>query len=280
MTIAYMNKPADSISNFDNININSFHPIIEIHVSCKNLIKLDIGSHSDPMYVLLTQQNGEFVEFQRTETIFNNPNPNFVQSFKTFYIFEIHQPLRFEIYDVDSKNDSLKKHDFIGYAETSVQDLVNNLDQEVTIELEHDTKNNKRGQIILTTQQTRESNTHIQGILQVEKLKKMKTFSKNNPFFEISKPSESGRLIPVYRSEVKHKCYSCTFKEFAIPIHVFVRSSLDDPITIRFFEHRKNKRPKMIGKYEMSVRQFMETLMTKFELTNEGKVLVNSCFNG
>ena len=51
-------------------------------------------------------------------------------SFKTFYIFKSHQPLRFEIYYVDSKNDTLKKHDFIGYAETSVQYLVNNLDQE------------------------------------------------------------------------------------------------------------------------------------------------------
>ena len=73
-----MNKPTDSISNFDNININSFHPIIEIHVSCKNLIKLNIGSDSDPMCVLLTQQNDEFVEFQRTEIIFNNLNPSFV----------------------------------------------------------------------------------------------------------------------------------------------------------------------------------------------------------
>ena len=67
-------------------------------------------------------------------------------------MFEYHQPLRFEIYYVDSKSDSLKKHDFIGYAETSVQYLVNNLDQEVAIELKHETKNNKRGQKIFTAQ--------------------------------------------------------------------------------------------------------------------------------
>ena len=105
-----MNTPKDSISIFDNATINKFnHPIIEIHVSCKDLIKLDIGSPSDPFCIFCTKENGKFSESQRTETIYNNPNPNFVQSFKIFYIFESHQPIRFEIYDADSKKSSLKK---------------------------------------------------------------------------------------------------------------------------------------------------------------------------
>ena len=266
-----MNKPADSISNFDNININSFHPIIEIHVSCKDLIKLDIGSESDPMCVLFTKENGNFIESQRTETIFNDPNPNFVKSFKVYYMFESNQPLRFDVYDVDSEKASLKNHDFIGYAETDVQYLVSNLDQELTFELKNDKKNNKRGQIILISHQTKESNTHLQGTIEVEKLKKMKTFSKNNPFYEISKPSESGRYIPIYRSEIRKKCYSCQFKTFAIPVHHLITSSLDDPIRVTFFDHKNNKTPKIIGKCEMSVRQFMETIQTKQELLNENK---------
>ena len=279
MSVAYMNRPIDSVSNFDNLNVNLSHPIIEIHVSCKSLIKLDIGSESDPLCVLFTKEKGNFVESQRTETIFNDPNPNFVKSFKTFYIFESHQPLRFEVYDADSNNSSLKKHDFIGYAETDVQYLVSNLEQALTFELKNDEKNNKRGQLILTAQQTSESNTHLQGVLQVEKLKKMKTFSKNNPFFEISKPSESGRYIPVYRSEVKKKCYSCTFKKFVLPIHALVRNNLEDPITITFFDYRKNKTPVVIGSYEMSVCQFMETIRTKHELPSEVKKVGTFWFN-
>ena len=107
----------------------------------------------------------------------------------------------------------------------------------------------------------------------------MKTFSKNNPFFEISKPSESGRYIPVYRSEVKKKCYSCTFKKFVLPIHALVRNNLEDPITITFFDYRKNKTPVVIGSYEMSVCQFMETIRTKHELPSEVKKVGTFWFN-
>lgn len=275
-----MNKPIDSISNFDNININkSNHPIIEIHVSCKNLIKLDVGSQSDPFCIFMTKENGKFAESQRTETIYNNPNPNFVQSFKTYYIFESDQPIRFEVFDADTKSQSTKSHDFIGYVETSIQHLMTNLNQALTFELKNDHKNNKRGEIIISTQQSKESNTHLQGIVQVVNLKKMKTFSKNSPFFEISKPTESGRYVPVYRSEVKKKCNGCTFKEFEIPLHALVVNNLDEPITVTFYDYRNRKPPKQIGCFELSVRQFMETLRTKHEMKNEAKTVGTFWFN-
>ena len=167
-----------------NIFIPSLYPIIEIHISCKKLAKLDLTSQSDPMCVLYINQNGQYVEQDRTEVIHNNPNPNFVKTFKSYYIFEINQPLRFEVYDVDSNLSSLKKHDFIGYIETDLQHLVSNLEQELTIDLFNDKKNGERGQLIITCEQTKESNINLIGELHVEKLKKMKTFAKNNPFFE------------------------------------------------------------------------------------------------
>ena len=81
MKIAYMSKPNDSVTNLYTHNISSNHPIIEIHVSCKDLIKLDVGSESDPMCIFFTQDNGKYTEIERTEVIYNNPNPNFVKSF-------------------------------------------------------------------------------------------------------------------------------------------------------------------------------------------------------
>lgn len=266
MTIAYMNKPNDSITNLISFNAQSSYPIIEIHVSCKDLIKLDVGSESDPMCVFFTQNNGQYTETERTEVIYNNPNPNFVKSFKMLYIFEMKQPLRFEVYDCDSNKSSLKNHDFIGYIETDAQYIISNLDQELTFDLKNDKKKGKRGQIILMCQQTKESNLSFRGKIQANKLKKMKTFAKNNPFFEISKPSESGRLLPVYRSEVQKKCFGCTFKEFTISYQALCTSSLDDPITITFYDNQRNKAPKMIGQYESSIRQFMESINTHFDI--------------
>lgn len=266
MTVAYMNKPNDSITNLNLYSIQSNHPIIEIHISCQNLVKLDIGSESDPMCVFMTSENGKFTEIERTEVIYNNPNPNFVKSFKTYYIFEANQPLRFEVYDCDSSKISLEKHDFIGFCETDVQYLVSNLDQQLTFELLNDEKKGKRGEIILICHQTKESSICFKGQIQAQKLKKMKTFARNNPFFEISKPSESGRLIPVYRSEVQRKCFGCTFKDFTISYHALCTSGLDDPITISFYDNQRNKAPKLIGKYESSIRHFMESLKTNFDL--------------
>ena len=185
-----------------------------------------------------------------------------------YYIFEMNQPIRFEIYDCDSEKSSLKNHDFIGYCETDAHFIISNLDQELTFDLKNDNKKGKRGKIILMCQQTQESNISFEGQIQANKLKKMKTFARNNPFFEISKTSESGRLLPIYRSEIQKKCFGCTFKNFQIPYHALCTSGLDDPITITFYDNQRNKTPKMIGKYESSIRHFMESIQTYFDITD------------
>lgn len=269
MNIAFMNKSYDSVTSLPVYEGQNNHPVIEVHVSCKNLIKLDIGSESDPMCVFFAKENDKYIEIDRTEVINNDPNPNFVHSFKTFYIFESHQPIRFEVYDSDSKNSKLKKHDFIGYYNTDVQQLVSNLDQSLTFELQNDETKSKRGTIILTCNQTKDSTIQLEGQIRVNNLKKMKTFAKNNPFFEISRPSESGKNIPIFRSETKSKCFSCTFQTFSIPIRSICQNSLDEPITVTFFDYRSRKSAKEIGHYEYSVRNFMETLNTKFDLKGE-----------
>lgn len=266
--IAYTNEANHKYQNFNNTFIPSFYPIVEIHISGKNLAKLDLTSQSDPMCVLYTNQNGQYSEQDRTEVIKNNANPNFVKTFKSYYIFEMNQPLRFEIYDVDSNLSSLKKHDFIGYVETDLQYLVSNLGNALTFDIFHDKKSGDRGQLIITCEQTKESNVNLLGELHVEKLQKMKTFAKNNPFFEISKQTEIGHDIIVYRSKTKQKCYRCTFKQFSIPLHALYSNGLDDRITISIFDHRKKKEPKIIGKYTTTIRHFLESVQSKFELPN------------
>jgi hypothetical protein len=46
----------------------------------------------------------------------DNLNPKWVTSFKIAYHFEKVQPLMFKVYDIDDKNASLDKQDFIGHA--------------------------------------------------------------------------------------------------------------------------------------------------------------------
>ncbi|XP_033106485.1 copine-5-like [Anneissia japonica] len=99
---------------------------VEITVSCRNLIDKDVLSKSDPICVLYTAQLGtdKFAEFERTEIIQNNLNPDFVKKFILDYYFEECQRLKFEIYDIDSASSKLNRHDFLGAAQCSLGQIL------------------------------------------------------------------------------------------------------------------------------------------------------------
>lgn len=259
----------DATALFENASAN---PIINIHVACKNVIKLDIGSPSDPMCVLkIPTGNGHFAEVARTEVIWDDPNPNWVKFFQSVYIFEHHQPLRFEVYDCDSENPNLSKHDFIGYAETDVQTLVVNKGQELQIKLLHPSKKNDRGTLCINTEQASQCGSLIEGQLQCSSLKKMRTFSKDCPYFIIAKPSESGRFLPLFRSEVIKKTYHCTFKRFSIPLQIISSGDLSVPVEIQLYDFQKKKPGTLIGTAESSLSSLMENQGSEMDIVDKKK---------
>lgn len=244
-------------------------PIIEIHVSCKNLASLDIGTKSDSLCLFETEQKGKYIEEDRTEVVFDNSNPNYVRSFKTYNLSDSNKQIRFEIYDYDPKNQrNFELKDQIGYCITDIRYIASHLNQPINFNLKKYSKNGKRGQITLIAHEYKQSNSNLQFIMQAMNLKKMKTFAKNNPFFEISKPLENGHIIALYRSEALLKCYSCIFLEFTIPINSLTSKS-GDQITVTFFDYHKNKPPKMIGKCNISVKNLMNSKNTTFDLKGE-----------
>lgn len=254
----------DATPLFENASAN---PIINIHVACKNVIKLDIGSPSDPMCVLkIPTGNNSFSEVARTEVIWDDPNPNWVKFFQSVYIFEQQQPLRFEVYDCDSENPDLKKHDFIGYADTDVQTLVINKGQEMQFKLLHPTKKNDRGTLCINTEQASQCGSIIEGQLQCSGLKKMRTFSKDCPYFILAKPSESGRFLPLFRSEVYQKTFKVTFKKFSIPLQVISNGDLSVPISIQVYDFQKKKPGTLIGSTDCSLSSLMENQGSDIEI--------------
>jgi hypothetical protein len=63
-------------------------------------------------------------EYGRTETVPNTLNPDFATRIIMDFHFEEVQPLRFAVFDRDSKIDDLSKHDFIGEISSSVGEIV------------------------------------------------------------------------------------------------------------------------------------------------------------
>lgn len=89
----------------------------------------------------------------------------------------------------------------------------------------------------------------------------MRTFSKNNPYIEISRRCSNGKddFFPVYRSEVKSKCYSCTFKPFLIPLNsICPNGNLQHMVVVTCFDHSDRKPPKEIFHCLNSVSEFMK----------------------
>lgn len=112
-------------------------------ISCKNLLDADTFSKSDPFVVVQEYKDGKWTELFRTEVISNNLNPVFIKSAYLLYKFEQIQKLRFSVYDCDespTENLRLEKQDFIGYAETTLANIINNPQCSVTINLINNNK--------------------------------------------------------------------------------------------------------------------------------------------
>ena len=275
---ATINKDNQSVSNSSQVMDNTTsNPIIDIHVSCRGLPKLDIASESDPMVVMFVpERTGHDVEIARTEVIWNNPNPEFVKIFQAMYIFETEQPLKFGVYDVDSEKASLSSHDFIGWATTTVYQLVSSCDRELRLDIVNPSNPGKpRGTLCLVPEQSQASRAVVSGQFKVRKMKKMRTFSKNNPFFLLSKPSEAGRSLPVFRSETHTRCYECTWKPFTVPLKTLCNGDMDVPVDIVLMDNHSNHPDVPAGKYTASVRSLMESVGQEVQMkTFDGKKTV------
>ena len=70
---------------------------VELSIRCTNLADMDVFSKSDPFCVLYMkdQKSGQWLCFDKTETIDNNLNPHFEKKFVLQYKFEERQLLRY-----------------------------------------------------------------------------------------------------------------------------------------------------------------------------------------
>eukprot|EP01084_Bolivina_argentea_P033494 61941_1 len=108
-------------------NANTLKERVELFISCKDIIKKDLNSKSDPFVVVYIKSNksGRFEELGRTEVIYDNHYPSFSKQFRLDYYFEEEQILRFDVYDEDKKGSHrLKDHDILGSCTMSLGEIV------------------------------------------------------------------------------------------------------------------------------------------------------------
>ncbi|OXA64514.1 Copine-5 [Folsomia candida] len=187
---------------------------VEISISCRNLLDMDVFSRSDPMCVVYHHPLGtaHWVELLRTETLYDCLNPDFVTKIIMDYRFEEEQQLRFEIYDIDSPSVNLETHDFLGYAETNLAQVVSTGHNGCTLQLQ---QNKSKYYPILPKQAKQSKGTIIllaEELIQYKEEATLKLQGVNmgravccvfQPkfFYVLSKINENGNYTIVYRSE-------------------------------------------------------------------------------
>ena len=269
----YSDNRSKAISNYTGIeSVNTSElatlngtafPLVNIHVCAKNLKDVDLVTVSDPLCALYIYNQGQWVESGRTEVVWNNLNPEWVTFFTVMYIFEIKQYLRFVVYDVDANDVNLKKQTIIGQTEVELSNIISTGG---TLELVlHDQKDKKSGKLFITSEQVENCSSMVNFKFASSKMKKLRIFSSNHPFYVIAKSSESGLYIPIYQSKVSKKM---KWKKGSVPYQVFCNIDPDRPIRISVFDRRSFKASVLIGYIDTSFSSLSESTNRSLDLVD------------
>ncbi|XP_076063545.1 copine-8-like [Oratosquilla oratoria] len=234
--------------------------LVEISISCRNLVDADVFSKSDPMCIVYHQPFGsrEWTEFKRTECIENTLNPEFSTKVKITYRFEEQQKLKFCVYDVDSNNAHISNHDFLGSLECTLGLLVSSYELEKPL-TNLGYSSSKCGTIKLITEEVGACREELTMQLVGKNHPKIGWFSSNRPFLEFYKANESGTFTLAYRTNDRHlKGQDPVWKEFSVPLYSFCNGDYDRNIKVKCMNFHSNGCHSLIGEFYTTVRKLME----------------------
>ncbi|CAO2610446.1 Cpne2 [Lemmus lemmus] len=203
---------------------------VELSVSGQNLLDRDVTSKSDPFCVLFTEDNGRWMEYDRTETAINNLNPAFSKKFVLDYHFEEVQKLKFALFDQDKSSAQLDEHDFLGQFSCSLGTIVSSKKITRPLLLMND-KPAGKGLITIAAQELSD-NRVITLSLAGRKLDKKDLFGKSDPFLEFYKPGDDGKWMLVHRTEVIKSTLDPVWKPFTVPLVSLCDGDMEKPIQV------------------------------------------------
>ncbi|XP_064085160.1 copine-8-like isoform X2 [Macrobrachium nipponense] len=231
--------------------------LVEITVSCRNLLDTDVFSKSDPICVLLHQPFGttEWTELKRTECIKNSLNPDFATKIPLTYRFEEQQRLKFQVFDVDFDSPDLADHDFIGDFECTLALLVSSQKLEKPL-VNKDYSN--AGSIILITEELSSCKEELSIQFVAKGLENNSWFSSLNPFLEFYKANEDGTFTLVHRTEKVANTEHPVWKEFNVKTRSFCNGDYDRNLMVKCMNYKSGGNHKLIGVFYTTVNKLKQ----------------------
>lgn len=250
---------------------------VELTISCINLPSADLLSKSDPMVVvMLKDDKGSEREIGRTEGVNNNNNPVFLKKIKLDYFFEESQNLRFDVYDLDAKeNAPLSSHDYLGCFETTLAGLVSAPGQCKQMRLKKAGKSLSKGDIKVTAEEIQTNAELVRIQLSARNLCKMDFFGKSDPFCEIWRTGNSGKVM-VYKTEVVKVNLNPNWIPFELRLNEFCGGDKAAPLEFKLYDwDGDNTKPDFMGEFKASVNDIVAGMKggkASFALTKEKDV--------
>ena len=241
---------------------------IEMTLSCRNLINMDILSKSDPYCILLMRDSWQerFYEVGRTETIWDCLCPAWVRKFIVDYNFEAVQRLRFEVWDEDPNG----RKDFLGAHETTMAEIVVGFRgrQYVQRLTGNANVNKNRGEIIIVAEELSSCKLVAQLQFSAEYLPRQwwPGLLRPDAFLVLSRCNEDGKSWSVVaKSNVARSTTNPVWAPISISVRTLCNGDFERTIRVEVYDRRSNGDHLLIG----------SALMTLSELTNE--ICANAC---
>uniref|UniRef100_A0A672HE89 Copine-3 n=1 Tax=Salarias fasciatus TaxID=181472 RepID=A0A672HE89_SALFA len=226
--------------------------VVELTVSCDNLLDMDVFSKSDPLCALYIKTSGsQWYEFGRTEMILNCLNPRFAKKFVLDYYFEMVQSLKFCVYDIDNNTYNLDDDDFLGELECTLGQIVSNKQMTRPLLL----KNKKyagHGTITIAAEEITD-NRVANFEVSARKLDK-KCLWWSDPFLEFFKQTETGWQL-AHRTEFVNNNLNPMWRPFRISLRALCGGDAEKPVKVDCYDHRFSGSHELIGSFQTTLAE-------------------------
>ena len=256
--------------------------VVELTISCNNLPDMDIISKSDPMCVVFLKHPtlNSWKEIGRTETVWDNLNPEFSRKITLTYMFEQRQQLRFELYDIDSDSTDLSKHDFLGRLDVTLGEIVATSSfQHFVRPLSDGPKQGIQATIKILAEEVSSCKEEFNLKFDAQCLP-TGWFSQNAFFYEIHKSMEHTNFNMVYRSPVvKSHGGNCGWHQVTLNTYSLCNGDFDRNIKLTLKKFKSNGSHKVIGEYQTNIRNMVDVMNSGDKMAMKfGKSTFRLCY--
>jgi len=222
--------------------------VLELSVRCEDLADMDVLSRSDPVCVLSLQQGSAWLELGRTERIQDSLSPSWQKKFVVDYKFEERQRLRFAVYDVDSVSSQLEDHDFLGYVEVNLAEIVASQSKGFSRKL-----SGRGGTIHILSEELSSNKEEVTFNFYAQKLDKKDFFGKSDPYLEVSRSTEAGQYAVVHRTEVVMNNLNPQWKQFSLPVRTLCNGDYQRDLMFSVFDWDSDGDHDFIGSFHTNL---------------------------